>query len=263
MNRALAVVLVTILAAPLAAQVRRLTAGGLRPLNEAVERLAERHGWQVCYEETVPIHAEDVQRGGEPRGGSIAVDYDPAEGAGAVLRRVVAEHARRGNVGRFAVRWESGRWIVSVAEMRGKDGKWAKARSPLEYPVTIPKGTWALYPLREEMGRQISIHAGFRMDMTPGVVSNSLMQSYAAISAKNEKARTVVARSLRMSRQHGVAVVGMDTDWQVVCRQGYGCSFEMVRGRPPMVREQPPKFPPPAPRDALQEIGPWNLRGRR
>jgi hypothetical protein len=255
MNRALSVVLVTILAAPLAAQVRRLTAGGLRPLNEAVERLAERHGWRICYEETVPVFAGDARQG-EPKPGIIEVDYDPAEGAGSVLRRVVADHSRRGGFGRFGVSREAGRWIVSVTEIRGKNGEWVRARSPLEYPVTISKGTWALGLLLEEMGRQISLHAGFKMHMTPGLASNALMQNSAAISASREPARTVVASMLRVSRHFSVPVAGMDTDWQVICAKSYGCAFQMVRSRPR-------KFLTPAPRDALQDIGPWNLRGRR
>jgi hypothetical protein len=66
----------------------------------------------------------------------------------------------------------------------------------------------------------------------------------------------VVASMLRVSRHFSVPVAGMDTDWQVICAKSYGCAFQMVRSRPR-------KFLTPAPRDALQDIGPWNLRGRR
>lgn len=253
MNRWLAAILLAALAAPAHGQERRLYAGGLRPLSEAVQQLSERHGWRISYEETVALHAEDIQRGGEPRGGFVNVEYDPAEGAGPVLRRIVADHTGRGNVGRFAVSRESGRWLVSVAEMRGRNGEWVQARSPLEYPVTVSKGVWGLMPLLEEMGRQLSLHTGFKVWMTPGLASSWLMQNWASIVATNEKARTVLARTLTAARRNDNApAYGTGTTWQVVCRQSYGCSMRLVRDGPL------PAFPPPTARNPLDSLGPFN-----
>lgn len=246
-----AAVSLLLLAAPANGQARRLYAGGRRPLSAAIERLAERHGWRICYEETRPSFPGDFERG-EPKPGTVEITYTPNEGAGVVLRRLAADHARRVNVGRFEVRREASRWIVSVVEMRGKDGVWAKARSPLDHPVTISKGTWALIPLLEEMGRQLSLHAGFKVWMTPGVVSNGLIQRSASIEATNESARSVVARMLKVCQHNSIeALTGMDLDWDVVCGQNFGCSMRLVRGGPPA-------FPPPAPPDRLSGLGPLN-----
>lgn len=243
MNGLLAAILLAALAAPAHGQERRLYAGGLRPLSEAVQQLSERHGWRISYEETVALHAEEIQRGGEPRGGFVDVEYDPAEGAGPVLRRIVADHARRGNVGRFAVSRESGRWIVSVGQMRGKNGEWVQARSPLEYPVTVSKGVWGLMPLLEEMGRKLSLHTGFKVWMTPGLASNWLVQNSASIVATNEKARTVLARMLTAARRNDNAPAhGTDTTWQVVCGQSYGCAFQISSSRPPRFPPVPRKY---------------------
>ncbi|MBA3972943.1 MAG: hypothetical protein C0504_01845 [Candidatus Solibacter sp.] len=252
MNRRLAVAFVA-LAAPMPGLAETLTASGPRPLHNAVEQLAARHGWRICYEETVPTFSADVERG-EPKPGTVAINYTPNEGAGAVLRRLAADHARRGNVGRFEVRREAGRWIVAVNGMRGKDGEWGKARPPLDYPVSLSKGRLGLYPLLDEMGRQLSLHAGFKMWMTPGVASNGLLQRSAAIGAGNETARSVVARMLKVCQHYSIeGLTGWDMDWDVFCGENFGCAMRLVRGGPPV-------FPPPAARGPLDSLGPLNRR---
>jgi hypothetical protein len=252
MNRRLAVAIVGLMV-PLPGLAETLTASGPRPIRMAVEQLASRHGWRICYEETRPVFSADIERG-EPKPGTVAITYTPAEGAGVVLRRLAADHARRGNVGRFEVRREAGRWIVVVNEMRGKDGGWVKARSPLDYPVSISKGRRGLIPLLEEMGRQLSLHAGFKVWMTPGVASNGLMQRTAAIEAGNERAQSVVARMLKVCEHGSIqGMTGMDLDWDVICGQNFGCAMRLVRGGPP-------KFPPPAAPSPLDSLGPVNRR---
>lgn len=231
-----------------------LTASGPRPIHIAVERLAAKHAWRICYEETRSGFPGDFEQG-EPKPETVAITYRPDEGAGVVLRRLAADHARRGNVGRFEVRREAGRWIVAATEMRGRDGRWAKARSPLEYPVSISKGTRALIPLLEEMSRQLSLHAGFKVWMTPGVASNGLMQRSAAIEAGNETARSVVARMLKVCQHNNIeGMRGWDMDWDVVCGENFGCAMRLVRGGALVV------FPPPAARNPLDSLGPLNRR---
>lgn len=250
MNRRLAIAFVALMV-PLPGQTETLTASGPRPIHMAVEQLAARHGWRICYEETRPGFAGDFERG-EPKPGTIEIAYTPGEGAGVVLRRLAADHAKRGNVGRFTVSRESGRWIVAVSEMRGKDGRWAKARSPLEYPVSISEGRRGLIPLMEEMGRQLSLHAGFKVWMTPGVASNGLMQRSASIEAADEPARSVVARMLKVCEHNSIQeMTGWDSDWDVVCGENFGCAMRLVRGGPPA-------FPPPAALSPLDSLGPFN-----
>lgn len=252
MKRRLAVAFVALMV-PLPGQTETLTVSGPRPIHAAVEQLAARHAWRICYEETRSGFPGDFEQG-EPKPETVAITYRPDEGAGVVLRRLAADHARRGNVGRFEARREAGRWIVAVTEIRGKDGGWAKARSPLEYPVSISKGSWGLIPLLEEMGRQLSLHMGFKVWMTPGVASNGLMQRSAAMGAANETARSVVARMLKVCQHNSIeGLTGMDMDWDVVCGENFGCSMRLVRGGPPA-------FPPPAAQSPLDSLGPVHRR---
>lgn len=252
MNGQLAAAFVALMV-PMPGLGETLTASGSRPIHIAVEQLAARHWWRICYEETRPGFAADFEQG-EPKPGTVAITYRPAEGAGVVLRRLAADHAQRGNVGRFEVRRELGRWIVAAAEMRGRDGGWGKARSPLDYPVSIAKGRRGLIPLLEEMGRQLTLHAGFKVWMTPGVASNGLMQRSAAMEAANETARSVVARMLQVCEHNSIeGMTGWDMDWDVVCGENFGCAMRLARGGPPA-------FPPPAARSPLDSLGPLNRR---
>jgi hypothetical protein len=253
MKRRLAVALVTLMV-PLPGQTETLTVSGPRPIHAAVEQLAAKHGWRICYEETRSSFPGDFEQG-EPKPETVAITYRPDEGADVVLRRLAADHARRGNVGRFEARREAGRWIVAATEMRGKDGRWAEARSPLEYPVSISKGTRALIPLLEEMGRQLSFQAGFKVWMTPGVASNGLMQRSATIESANETARSVVARMLEVCQHNSIrGFTGMEVDWDVICGENFGCSMRLVRGGPL------PVFPSPAAQSPLDSLGPLNRR---
>lgn len=230
-------VAVALLAAPLPGKVRRLTTGINRPLKQAIDLLAERHGWRISYEEA-PLRYSGDFFGYGPKLGVLSLTYDPGEGPEAVLKHLLAEHDRRDGVGRFEVTRLGRRWLVTVRQMRDEGGQWADARSPLETRIGFDRRGWYAnglgeiwWQLREKAGVAVDV-GGLARGMSPMLLPSVGKQP------GNWVAREVVA-SMKQLGLRG-ELVDYDADWYLVCAgKKHGCVFNHVRAKP--------LFPPPPP----------------
>jgi len=212
------------------AEPRRLTTGIERPLRQAIDLLAERHGWRICYEEAPLHYSGDFFRQG-PRLGIISMDYEPANGPEAVLKQLVAEHERRGGVERFEVTRLGKRWLVKVRQMRGESGQWVDARSPLEARIGFNQVGWHAnglgeiwWQLRERHGVSVN-EGGLATGMGPTLVPTT------GPRAGNRVARDVIAGMKQLSLRGELAEYG--ADWYLVCAgERRGCIFNYVRAKP-------------------------------
>jgi hypothetical protein len=227
-----------LLALPSQSEPWRVTTGIVRPLHQAIDLLAQRHRWRISYEEAPLRYSGDFFEHG-PKLGILTLDYDPADGPGAVLRQLVAEHERRGGVGRFEVTRLGRRWLVKVRQMRDERGQWADARSPLETRIGFKQLGWHAnglgeiwWQLREKYG--VAVNEG---GLAPGMPP-TLMPA-AGRRAGNWVARDVIAGMKQLGLRGESA--DYDADWYLVCAgERYGCVFNYVRAKPLFPQPPPP-----------------------
>jgi hypothetical protein len=227
-----------LMAIPGWAEPRRLTTGIVWPLHQAIDLLAERHGWRICYEEAPLHYSGDFFKEG-PRLGIISMDYEPANGPEAVLKQLVAEHERRGGVGRFEVTRLGKRWLVKVRQMRDENGQWADARSPLDARIGFNQLGWHAsglgeiwWQLRERHGVSVN-DGGLAQGMAPTLVPAAGRQ------ADSWVARDVIAGMKQLGLRGELAEYG--ADWYLVCGgERRGCVFNYVRAKPLLPPPPPP-----------------------
>ena len=224
-------VIAVLLAWPGEGATRRLIAGISWPLADAVDQLATRHGWRICYEETMLRYAWDFHGEG-PRLCVISMDYDPAQGPEAVLKQLVAEYDRRGCAGRYRVARQGRYWLVTVRQIRDEQGRWVDARSPLDYPVRMTKRGWFATGLNE-MAWQLREQAGFPVGVDGGAAKGMLGRMVPSQSVYSGR---MTARSVLMSLTYppGENLWGrIGTDWRLTCAgKQFGCSLRLVRFAP-------------------------------
>lgn len=238
---------VALLAVPLPGKVRRLTTGINRPLKQAIDLLAERHGWRISYEEAPLRYSGDIFGHG-PKLGVLSLTYDPGEGPEAVLRQLLAEHEQRDGVGRFEVARLGRRWLVTVKQMRDENGRWAEARSPLETRIGFDRRGWYAnglgeiwWQLREKAGVAVGV-GGLARGRSPMLLPSAGKQPGLLM------AREVIASMKQLGLRGELAEY--DADWYLICAgKRFGCTFDYVRGKPLIAPPPPPpgSFLPPLP----------------
>ncbi len=224
-------------------ETMRLSVEGARPLGEALQELAKRHGWPLCYEESVwPYDGDNKNK--LAGYGAIDLTYDPGAGPERAVRGLVQAHHDRENPGRFEVIKSGNRWCAVIRERKDQQGRWQQVRSPLEGRVTLAKRRYGLYPLFDEMAAQLGPQAGVKFDISTGIYSNGIGQRSVEVEATAETGRDVLERAIRTCHHPLLQAAGLEVDWYLYCDSGTLCFANIRSYRPDPRSPPPPPFPP-------------------
>ena len=188
-----------------------------RPLAKAIRTLEDRHGITVTYEDPPYLHQSQIadvtdsvartpMREGKrvlvPRGGPFDFGYivgssDPSPQMHEILRRLVADYNTRGYAGRFRVLRSDGYFHVVPTILRNRNGGDEAYGAILNTSITISQQAPALKVITE-VARILTQQTGAAV-FVGTVPRGRSMQAVVTISAKNEPARSVLARTLAAS----------------------------------------------------------------
>jgi len=183
-----------------------------RPVAVAVDELAHRHGWLLCYEDQIYQFSGDKEdltahisqsKGAQlkpetkrfigPRRGNLRVDYRTPADPIRVLRQVVVEHANAtGSL--FEVRKMGNRVVVVPSKAKDKSGNLVPQTPLLDTPININEMERDSAETVEEIAKALTLASGVKVNVGVGlaIVDGTTMR----FSAVNEPARDVLIRFL-------------------------------------------------------------------
>ena len=189
-----------------------------RPLEAAVLSLIGRYPVMITYEDPPYAFSADVKDVTDivrkspstrkdrilvPQGHALQASFDVSAATGQPTNLAEAldtlVDAKNANPigGRFGVVRNGNLFHIVPIEVRDRDGRWIKAGSILDTPITLSTETLNGYALIESILKRVSAASGTDIGLSAERFANAFARYSGKVEAQNEPARDILLRTLR------------------------------------------------------------------